>query len=373
MSPLKAIPFQALQAEWAEIRSDALAAVDRVGNSGHWILGEQVASFEMKLAEFWGLPHAVGCGNGLDAIEIALRALGAAPGDRVVTTPLSAFATTLGALRAGCVPVFADVDESGNLDLAQAERAIRESRATFLLPVHLYGNPIDLGRLADLVKSTGVRLIEDCAQAIGARFGGNMVGSVGDMAITSFYPTKNLGAIGDGGALLTRDPALAAKAKQIRDYGQSAKYEHTMLGLNSRLDELHAAMLNSALLPRLNDFTSRRRAIAGRYLAELRSAHLRPLKPNPKAEPVWHLFPLFVKGDREKFRAHLKENGVDSAIHYPKLITAQAALIGKDGATRAAVPKAEAIAQQEVSIPLHPYLTDGQVEQIIGACNSWKG
>ncbi len=286
--------------QWAEIGPAALAAVERVGASGSYILGREVEAFEGKLAEFWGVPNAIGVANGMDAIEIALRALDLRAGQKVLTTPFSAFATTLAILRAGGVPVFVDVDDNGNIDLEQCRDVFSRDRSIrFFVPVHLYGNPLDLEKLAGLRRDFDLSIVEDCAQAIGAKQGGRNVGTVGQAAATSFYPTKNLGAFGDGGALLTKDPSTASRARALRNYGQSDLYLHDELGLNSRLDELHAAVLSDALLPNLQRWIDVRRQTASRYLREIQ--HLRIIKPAPSAEPVWHIFPVFVEaGERDE-------------------------------------------------------------------------
>ena len=213
--------------QWQEIGADCMSAVERVGRSGWYVLGREVSTFETQLAAFCGVKHAVACANGLDAIEIALRAMGLQQGQKVLTTPLSAFATTLAIHRAGGEPVFVDVDHSGNLDLGEAEKALAADRdIRFMVPVHLFGHAVDLDRLEALRDRFDLQIVEDAAQAIGASFKGRVVGSVGQAATLSFYPTKNLGALGDGGALLTNDPELASRFLNLRDYGQTAKYVH---------------------------------------------------------------------------------------------------------------------------------------------------
>jgi dTDP-3-amino-3,4,6-trideoxy-alpha-D-glucose transaminase len=360
---------------WDQERDRVLAAVDRVGASGWYILGQEVVQFEAALAERWGIAHAVGCGNGLDAIEVALRALGLKPGDKVLTTPLSAFATSLAIIRAGGVPVFVDVDNCGQLDLELVEAQLHGDPAIrFLVPVHLYGFPLDLARLDTLKSRFGVKIVEDCAQAIGAKSGGRRVGTVGDAAATSFYPTKNLGALGDGGAVLTASAPVAARARHLRDYGQTGKYVHDELGLNSRLDEMHAAILRDAFLPRLEEFTLRRRAIAQRYLNEIRSSDLTLLALPRDAEPVWHLFPVLVKGAREHLQAHLADSGIASGIHYPKLIPSQGALAALGTPTvRSGLVRAQMFADHELSLPIHPFLTEAEVGRVIEACDTWRG
>lgn len=360
-------------AQWRDVRAEAVAALERVGESGWLILGQEVKSFESALAEYWGLPHVVGCASGLDAIEIALRALGLAPGDKVLTTPLSAFATTLAIVRAGGVPVFVDVDDSGLIDLERAERALDADRTIkFFVPVHLYGHALDADRLLTITQRFSVQLVEDCAQACGASSRGRPVGATGRAAATSFYPTKNLGCMGDGGALLSRDAEVASISRSLRDYGQSAKYVHARLGLNSRLDEVQAAILRSAFLTRLPGYTERRRAIAQTYSGAIQNPALSlPAVPAGSAS-VWHLFPVLVRGEREAFMRHLDALGIGSGIHYPALIPDQEALAGVSFERRDALDRAHRFASTELSLPIHPYLTDDQVSRVVEACNAWK-
>jgi len=332
-----------------------------------------VTAFEAALAWRWRRRAVVGCASGLDAIEIALRALGLEAGEKVLTTPLSAFATTLAIVRAGGVPVFVDVDASGLLDLAMARAALTADRSLrFLVPVHLYGHALDLDGLASLREEFGLRIVEDCAQAITARSGGRPVGSVGALGALSFYPTKNLGALGDGGAVATDDDALRDACRALRDYGQSGKYEHVVLGLNSRLDELQAAVLRRVFLPRLERWTERRRAVARRYLDEIRSPRVRPLPAPPRSESVCHLFPVSVAGDRDAFVAHLRERGIETAVHYPKLACDQRALHGIPFETVGALARARDLAESEVSLPIPPYLDDAEVERVVHAVSSWS-
>lgn len=361
------------QAQWRSIRAAALGAVDAVGNSGRLILGEKVSQFEGALAACAGVKYVVGCANGLDAIEISLRALGLKQGDRVLTTPLSAFATTLAIVRAGGVPVFVDVDDTGLLNLKAAEEILASQKdpIRFLLPVHLFGHAIELHKLAGLKKRFGIQLVEDCAQAIRATSDGIPVGSVGDMAALSFYPTKNLGCMGDGGAVLTTEGRFAAAARALRDYGQTGKYMHVYLGMNSRLDEIQAAILLEALLPRLAAFTQRRREIARQYRETIASEALAIPGTPRDSDSVYHLFPVLVQDDREGFRKHLRTRGIDCAVHYPVLIPDQPALRGQKFEVAHSLPTAMRFANCEVSLPIHPYLTDEDVEKVIDACNKW--
>lgn len=368
------IPLNDFRRQWDAIDGDVLAATRRVGSRGWYILGEEVAAFERALGAHVGCRAVVGCGNGMDAIEIALRATGLRPGDEVLTTPLSAFATTLAIVRAGGVPVFVDVDAHGLLDLGAAREALRgRPSIRYLVPVHLYGHALDLEVLRALRDEFGVIVIEDCCQAVGARWRGTPVGSVGSASALSFYPTKNLGTLGDGGALLTDDPAVEAAARSLRDYGQSARYRHDQLGLNSRLDELHAGILATALLPRLTAWTECRRSIASAYRRGIVNAHVRVLPSPEGSDSVWHLFPVLVEQrQREAFRAHLKGLGVSSAVHYPELIPNQRALEGVGTAVVGDFAVSRRIADTEVSLPIHPFMRPEEVERVVAAANSWR-
>lgn len=354
--------------QWEDVGEDSLAAVDRVGRSGWLILGEEVESFERDLADWWGVAHAVGVASGLDALEIGLRCAGIGPGARVLTTPLTAFATTLAILRLGAEPVWCDVDETGGMDLAKAEGALRADEGMgALLPVHLYGHPLDPQELRRIGREHGVVVIEDCAQSAGAERGGRPTGVAGIAAAVSLYPTKNLGAMGDGGVLLTSDEGLAKRARTLRDYGQSSRYEHVELGLNSRLDELQAAILRTALLPRLDSWLARRREIADRYAEALAGSSLRPLAAQA-GRSAHHLFPVeVVSGDPAEVAARIAERGVSVGRHYPFLCPDQPA--AKDiGAAVDPLAVARRISERELSLPIHPYLRDEEVEHVIDTC-----
>jgi dTDP-3-amino-3,4,6-trideoxy-alpha-D-glucose transaminase len=373
----KTIQLADFRVAWERNRSGYLEAVERVGQSGWLILGREVEAFEQALAAFWGMKHSIGVANGLDALEISFRCLGAKPGDRFLTTPLSAFATTLAILRVGGVPEFVDVDDSGLIDLklVKARLADRTRPVRFLVPVHLFGHALPIAELESLKSDFGIEVVEDCAQAIGATSAGRPVGAASRCCATSFYPTKNLGAFGDAGAILTNDEALRDQARCLRDYGQSEKYVHTSLGLNSRLDELHAAILRSVQLPALAAQTERRGAIARGYRETIKNMKLKLPAVPPLSGSVWHLFPVLVSGDRERFREHLKDRGVASGVHYPRLISAQPALrdAGQPLAPAGTVPCADSFADTEVSLPLHPYLTEHDCARVVDACNTWKG
>ena len=377
------IPANPFDRQWASIGPDVLKAVERVGASGWYVLGPEVEGFERAFAAQSGTARAVGCASGLDAIEIGLRALGLAPGERVLTTPLSAFATSLAILRAGGIPCFVDVDASGlqhhhHVDNPQYhhmvyKRLSDDSDLRFLLPVHLFGHALDLERLANLRDRFGLRILEDAAQAALARSNGLAVGSVGQATAVSFYPTKNLGALGDGGCVLSNDPAIADDCHAIRDYGQSAKYVHDRYGMNSRLDELHAAVLRSAMLPRLSEWTARRRQIAARYREGLAGAAV-TLAPVPEhSESVWHLFPVLVReGNRNELLEHLVSGGVQAGIHYPRLATEQPALPPDPDQQRGDLANARRFRDSAVSLPIHPYLRDDEIDRVVARVREWQ-
>lgn len=356
---------------WTLAGDRVLDAVREVGESGWYILGKRVSAFEDALAAHWGIPHATGVASGLDAIELSLRALGCGPGDRVLTSPLSAFATPLAIIRVGAVPVFADCDVTGLVDLAECRRILRmQPGIRFFLPVHLYGHALDAAELASLRDEFGLKIVEDCAQSILATSRGNPTGSTGHACTTSFYPTKNLGAFGDGGAVLTSDTALADRIRALRDYGQSAKYRHTIIGSNSRLDEVQAAIL-SVFLPMLGEFTARRRAIARTYLDRIENPALKIPPAPPGSDSAWHLFPVLVEpSQKQPLAAHMKSMGVQTGEHYPLALNEQEALrnVPWSGET----PKAHLFARSELSLPVHPFLTGDEVSRVIEAANSFK-
>ena len=368
------IPLNDFERQWQDTREDALAALEEVGASGWYILGREVRDFERELAQYWGLPHAVGVASGLDAIEIALKTLGCGAGDRVLTTPLSAFATTLAIVKLGAVPVFVDIDERGLIDLAACRSALAaRPDIRFLLPVHLYGQALDMRQLRELREKFECRMVEDCAQSIGALDRGEATGSAGQMAAVSFYPTKNLGALGDGGAILTGDPALGEAVRQLRDYGQSSRYRHDAVGYNSRLDELQAAYLRRVAMRRLPEWTAARRRTAARYLAEIRHPAIRiPTAPAGTASNG-HLFPVLVAPERKAdFMGWLRSQGVECGEHYPVLIPEQQALQRIPFEVMGELERARHFSRSEVSLPVHSYLREDEIAQVIAACNSWN-
>jgi dTDP-4-amino-4,6-dideoxygalactose transaminase len=357
------------KAEPAELRAAMLAAVERVMASGWYVLGKEVEAFEHAWAAACGLNHGVGVGNGLDAIEIALRALGIGPGDEVVTTPMTAFATVLAVLRCGATPVLADIDpDSGLLALESVERCLSPKTRAVLL-VHLYGQMRDMVAWRQFCEERHLALVEDCAQAHLARWNGVAAGAYGAAGAYSFYPTKNLGALGDAGMLVTADPTLAERAARLRNYGQSVRYHHPELGMNSRLDEMQAAILG-ARLNWLAAYTQRRREIAATYRAGLADAPLRLLAaPQEEAAHVHHLF-VVMTGERDGLQAHLQARGVQTHIHYPVPVHHQEPCVAlrrdPDG-----LANAERHARECLSLPCHPQMTDEQITHVIEAVRAY--
>ena len=358
---------------WKQVGGDVESAVRRVGQSGWYVLGQEVSRFENMLAETLGVSHAVGCASGLDAIEIALRALDIKPGDRVLTTPISAFATTLAIVRAGGIPVYVDVDRSGLMDLGRVDQTLSQDETIkFMVVVHLYGQPMDMKCLAELKMKYAVRIVEDAAQAIMASRDGHAIGSVGDAAALSFYPTKNIGTLGDGGAVLTTAKSVYERAAVIRDCGQVNKYDHQLMGMNSRLDELHAAILADAMLPRCEAWTQRRRSIAKQYLNAIDNDHVVLPRWSDESGAVWHLFSVMVAPEhRASFETHLAKRGIATGRHYPFVIPETPAMRDCHPVILDPLIQARRLSVEQVSLPIHPFLRDDEVERVTLAVNHW--
>ena len=362
------------QRQWQQLGQEIIEAVRAVGESGWYILGPEVERFERNLAAFWGRQFAVGVASGLDAIEIGLRCLGCRPGDKVLMPPVSAFATALAAIRIGAHPVFVDCDRFGLMDLDAAQRALSADHSIkYAVPVHLYGHCMNMERLADLKKRYGLRIVEDCAQSIGASHRGISCGAAGDCAATSFYPTKNLGAFGDGGALLTNSEALTSQARSLRDYGQVSKYRHACVGYNSRLDELHAAIMDRVLLPRIQEWNAARRRTAQSYLSGIRNPVLTVCGAPEGSDSCWHLFPVLAPpGRKTEFLAHLRAKGIGAGEHYPLALMDQPVMAEAPHILADDCATARDLCAREVSLPMHPYLEAVEIQRVIDACNSFS-
>ena len=333
-------------------QQEITAAIQRVVDSGWYILGRETDLFEQEFAAYCGVKHCIGVGNGLDALSLILRAYDIGPGDEVIVPSNTFIATWLAVTYVGATPVPVEPDErTYNINAALIEAAITP-RTRAIMPVHLYGQPADMTPIIDIGKRHGLRVIEDAAQAHGARYHGVRTGGLGDAAGFSFYPGKNLGALGDGGAVTTNDDELAAKIRMLRNYGSSVKYHHDVQGVNSRLDELQAAVLR-AKLPHLDAENAARSAIAKVYLAALQNASVGiPVVLNG-VEPVWHLFVVRTP-DRERIKLALDQNAIGSMIHYPIACHQQKAYSSESWPP---LPLAELMQHEVLSIPISPYLT----------------
>jgi len=352
------IKYLDFQKEYKTREREYIGAVRRVFYSGYYVLGEEVGAFEEEFSNFLGVEYCVGVANGLEALQISLMALGVKEGDEVITTPISAVATTLAILAVGAKPQFVDIKENGQLDENLIERAIN-NKTKVVLTVHLYGQPSEIDKIESVCKKHGLYLIEDAAQAHGSTFKGKKLGSFGDVGCFSFYPTKNLGAIGDGGAIATNNKKVADVCYEIRDYGQSAKYVHSRYGLNSRLDELQAAILREKLRFLDND-NNARREIAKRYMNNLKKIPQVKIVISQKVEDSnFHLF-VIKTGKRDKLKEYLFERGIPSLIHFPATIPDQP-LFGNKYKTLK-IPVARKFVKEILSLPCHPFMKLSEVD-----------
>lgn len=358
------LAFLDLGAAYRELQPEIDAAVARVLASGWFIGGPEVEAFEAEFADYCGASHCVGVGNGLDALHLALRVLDVGPGDEVIVAGNSFIATVLAVSMVGATPVFVEPDAAThNLDPARVESAITE-RTRAILPTHLYGQPADIDALLAIARKHGVKLIEDAAQAHGARYKGRRVGAHGDLVTWSFYPSKNLGTLGDGGAVTTNDAALAARIRRLGNYGSSKRYVNEERGVNSRLDPIHAAVLR-VKLARLDQWNDRRKVIAALYLEQLAgTALILPSVPD-WADPAWHLF-VVRSEQRDALAASLSGAGIDTIIHYPIPPHLQQAYANL-GLARGSLPVSERLADEVLSLPIGPHMTIEQVETVIAA------
>jgi dTDP-4-amino-4,6-dideoxygalactose transaminase len=362
---LTKVPF--LQLRPAEDARAVRAAIDRVIDRGWFVLGPELEAFEQEFAAACSVLYAAGVGTGTDAIALALRALGIGAGDEVITSPLSAAYSALAIMMAGARPVFADIHpDRMTLDPSAAAAAVTR-RTAALLPVHLYGQAADMDGLLAVARRHNLAIVEDCCQAHLATCGGRPVGTFGAAAAYSFYPTKNLGALGDGGAVTTADATLAERVKRLRNGGQSDRYHHQEPGVNTRLDEMQAAILR-ARLTFLPEWTKQRRELAGRYRQALSRAEAVHVPLEFDVGHVYHLFVIHAR-DRERLRAHLTSQGVETLIHYPIPIPRQPAMAGVDPAP---CPRADQVCTEVLSLPLHPGLTPDDINQVAAAIETFS-
>jgi dTDP-4-amino-4,6-dideoxygalactose transaminase len=364
------VPFLDVKASYTVLAPELNRAWQRVMQSGHYILGGEVSAFERQFAEYCGAGHAVGVGNGMEALVLALRAWNIGAGDEVIVPAHTFIASWMAVTAVGAVPVPVDLDPARHtMDPALIEAAIT-SRTKVVMPVHLYGMPADMPAISSIAKRHGLYVLEDAAQAHGAHIGGCRVGALGDAAGFSFYPGKNLGAFGDGGAITTHDAALAERLRCLRNYGSAQKYVHQEShGANSRLDELQAAVLQ-VKLPHLDAWNSRRRDIARYYMTHMTHAAITLPQHCTAAEPVWHIFPVLCDA-RDALQQHLQRHGVQTLVHYPATPARQQAYAGL-GIDASRFPVAEKLARCQLSLPIGPHMTQAQVERVVEAVAAFK-
>jgi dTDP-4-amino-4,6-dideoxygalactose transaminase len=362
------VPFLDLRASHAEIELELEGAFGRVLRSGVYLLGRELEAFEREFADYCGARHCVGVGNGLEALHLILRAFGIGRGDEVLVPANTYIATWLAVSHAGALPVPVEPDSATyNIDPGLMESAVT-AQTKAIIAVHLYGQPAEMDAINDVAARHGLKVIEDAAQAHGARYKGRRAGSLGHAAGFSFYPGKNLGALGDAGAIVTSDAELATTLRTLRNYGSSTKYYNERMGFNSRLDEMQAAFLR-VKLARLDDWNGRRAEIARRYLEELAGTELvLPFVPS-WAEPAWHLFVVRSK-HRDKLRQRLNASGIETHIHYPVPPHLQKAYAHLD-IPEGTLPVTEAIHREVVSLPIGPHLTTEQCADAVHALRAF--
>jgi dTDP-4-amino-4,6-dideoxygalactose transaminase len=360
------VPFVDLKRQYRSIKKDVDREVEAVLASGDFILGKNVAAFEEEFARYCGVKHAVGVASGTDALALSLKARGVGPGDQVITVANTFVATVDAISHNQADPVFVDIDDAYTMDVTKVERLINKN-VKAILPVHLFGQPVDMDPILELAKKHGIEVIEDAAQAHGAEYKGQRVGSFGDCACFSFYPAKNLGAYGDGGMVVTNDSGLVEKLRMLRQYGQKEKNNHLLIGHNSRLDEIQAAMLR-VKLRHLDRWNSARRSNAKKYteiLGELNGLIL-PIEKE-YAKHVYHLYVVRAK-QRDRLQSWLKSAGVGTGVHYPLPVHLQKSY-ARLGVKKGSLPIAERCSEEILSLPMFPELTDAEIAYV---CDSIK-
>ncbi len=362
------VPFVDLRPLEQTLDDEIRAAVDRVFARSWYIGGEEDTQFEKEFAKYVGAQHCVGCGNGLDALSLSLRALGIGKGDEVIVPANTFIATALAVTKVGARPVLVDCNERFNIDASLIEPLITP-RTKAIMPVHLYGQPADMDPVLEVASAHGLMVVEDCAQAHGARYKGRNIGTFGDAAGFSFYPGKNLGAVGDAGAMVTNDDAVAQKVRALGNYGSEQRYHHLYEGVNSRLDELQASVLR-AKLKFLDQTNAYRKKVAADYLQGIRNP-LIALPDVPEwADPVWHIFAVRCER-RDELQAYLEDHGIGTNIHYPIPVHLQGAY-AELGYSVGDFPTAEIISKTELSLPMFYGMTDSQTEYVISILNDFR-
>ncbi|MBM3145126.1 MAG: DegT/DnrJ/EryC1/StrS family aminotransferase [Chloroflexi bacterium] len=358
------IPFNDFISEYQCIRGEIDVAVSNVLAGGWFILGNEVANFEAEFAEYIGAKFCVGVASGTDAITLSLMALGLGRGDEVITTNMTAFPTITGIINAGALPVVVDINlADGLIDPIAIEQSITP-KTKAIVPVHLFGQSCEMKKIRQLADAHNLFIVEDCAQACGASYSEDKVGNIGDCGAFSFYPTKNLGAYGDGGAVVTNDQQLYTRLRLLRNYGQSSRYHHDVDGVNSRLDEIQAAILR-VKLKYVDTWNDTRISIARHFREHLKRVDL--LVQHPNNRHVYHLF-VVKSPQREKLMEHLNAYDIQTLIHYPIPVHRQKAFRGRVGSE---LGNSEQFANLILSIPIHPWLKQTEIDQIVECINEF--
>ena len=363
------VEFVKLKRQYDRYAAEYEEAALRAMRSGWYIMGRELEAFETQFAEYLGRDYCVGLNSGLDALTLAVRALGIGPGDEVIVPANTYIASVLGVTENGATPVFVEPDGFFCLDADRVEAAITE-RTKAILPVHLYGQPCQMEKICAVAQKHGLFVIEDCAQSHGARLNGKLTGTFGTIGCYSFYPTKPLGALGDSGAVVTDDPALADKLRKLRNYGSGVKYVNELEGVNSRLDEVQAAVLQVSL-KHLEEGNEYRNRIAERYLAGIRNPLITLPRKRPGADHVYHVFGVLC-AQRDALQKHMADCGVKTLIHYP-IPPHMQQCYARLGHQAGDFPAAEAYANGELSLPIYVGMPDEDVERVIEAANSFRG
>ena len=363
------VPFVDLKTQFADLKDEILPRVTHVMQNAAFILGDDVAEFEREFADYIGVKHVIGVASGTDALLLALRAAGVGPGDEVVLPVNTFIATAIAVSLTGATPVFVDMDpETYTIDPAGIEARISD-KTKAIVPVHLYGHPADMDPIAEIAEKRSLSIVEDACQAHGAEYKGRRVGALGNTACFSFYPSKNLGAFGDGGMIATDDPVLYERITMLRNYGQQVKNEHAVLGMNSRLDTVQAAVLR-VKLPRLDGWNDGRRRAAAIYGELLADADVAVPVEQPWAKHVYHLY-VVRTAHRAELQAFLKDRDIDSGVHYPVPIHLQPCYSGL-GYREGDFPAAEGCAGEILSLPMYPEITEEQVCSVADAIGAFR-
>jgi dTDP-4-amino-4,6-dideoxygalactose transaminase len=361
MSVLK-IPILDLSPQYQSLKTEIYSAIDRVLESGQFIMGPDVKQFEQEVAAYLGVKHAIAVNSGTDALVIGLRSLGIGAGDEVITTPFSFFATAESISSVGATPIFVDIDpQTFNIDPANIKDKIT-LRTRAIMPVHLYGNPAAMTQIMEIDQENGLKIIEDCAQSFGARYNGKMTGSIGDVGAYSFFPSKNLGAYGDGGLIATNDDAIANLSRMLRVHGAKKKYHNEIIGYNSRLDTLQAAILR-VKLPHIDQWNAGRRRVSSLY-TQLLADIPEVIAPEVNAGHVFHQYTIrIIKSDRDKVASNLASKGISTMIYYPIPQDRLPIYAGKYPSNKVS----DELGTQVLSLPIWPELDDENIKRVVSS------